>query len=114
LAQQPLGHELASQTHAPSLHAWPGEQAMHAAPLLPQAVAVSLAAGMQPLALQQPSQVEGSQRHAPFLHAWPGGQATHIEPLLPQAPALGVTQLPFLGSQQPWQLAGPHEHEWLF
>jgi hypothetical protein len=35
----------------------------------------------------------------------------HIEPLLPHAAAVGVTQVPLLASQQPWQLAEPHEHE---
>jgi hypothetical protein len=37
--QQPPGHELASQTHAPlPLHAWPVPQEPHAAPPVPHEV----------------------------------------------------------------------------
>jgi hypothetical protein len=32
-----------------------------------------------------------------------------VAPPVPQAVALGVTHEPLTGSQQPWQLAGPHE-----
>jgi hypothetical protein len=113
LLQQPLGQLLASHTQAPPWQLWPLGQAMQAAPLVPQAVAVSLEVGMQPSAVQQPSQVEGSQAHLPPTQASPAGQAMHMLPAEPQALGDGVTQLPLVGSQQPWQLAGPQEHEWV-
>jgi hypothetical protein len=84
---------------------------MQAAPPVPQAVPVSLDLGTQPEAEQQPSQVAGSQAQAPSTQAWPAGQAMHIDPLEPQAPAVGVMQTPVCGSQQPAQLAEPHEQE---
>jgi hypothetical protein len=69
LAQQPLGHEAASQTHSPFLHSCPMGQLTHAAPLAPQAVEVSLVTGTQPELLQQPLHELASQTHPPFLHS---------------------------------------------
>jgi hypothetical protein len=44
LSQQPLGHEVASQTHLPApLHRCPWAQAPHAAPPVPHAAWVSFA-----------------------------------------------------------------------
>jgi hypothetical protein len=109
--QQPLAQEAALQTQAPSAQAWPDGQAVQAEPLTPQALLLSLALGTQPEGEQQPSQVAGSQAHLPSTQAWPAGQAWHMDPLEPQEPAVGVMQTPVCGSQQPWQLAEPHEHE---
>ena len=65
--QQPLGHELALQTHWPVvvLHVWPALQAPHAAPAAPQELLDSEAYASQvPLDVQQPlGQEVASQTH---------------------------------------------------
>lgn len=109
--QQPDGHEVASQTHAPPTHRRPAAhatsvlphthapeeqvseapvQAMHAAPPVPHA---DVALAVQTLPAQQPvGQVIWSHTQAPALQRWPGPHAglapqTH-EPPMSQALAL--------------------------
>ncbi len=71
--QQPLGHEVASQTHCPvaSLHSWPVAHAPHVAPPVPHEPFDSLAyASHVPVTppLQQPlGQVLASQAHSPLV-----------------------------------------------
>ena len=102
LSQQPFGHELALQAHAPAVrsHICPAAQAAHWAPFLPQAALVAVM--HWPAALQQPEvQEPPPQEHDPALQVWPAAQATQSAPLVPQAAAVGgVTQLSLL-SQQP-------------
>ena len=69
--QQPLGHELALQTHWPDvvLHVWPVAHAPQAAPPAPHEVADSEAyASHVPLEVQHPLGHElASQTHCPVL-----------------------------------------------
>jgi hypothetical protein len=123
-AQHPVGHDAASQTHAPPTHACPAahgaplphrhspmaehpsafvaSHATHASPPKPHAVgdrALHVGPEQQPVAhiWVQPEQ-------APAVQVSPAGHAAHALPALPQAPALfpGWQLLP---AQQP----DPHE-----
>jgi hypothetical protein len=90
--QQPLGHELASQTHCPVdvLHSWPVPQAPQVAPFAPQEPLDSEAyASHVPLEVQHPLGHEvASHWQAPVLvlHSWPEGHTEHVAPLLPHDP----------------------------
>jgi hypothetical protein len=88
--QQPLGHEVASQTHWPVvlLHSWPAAHAPHAAPPLPHDVFDSDAYVSQaPLGppLQQPAgHVSASHVHVPFVVSQsPFPQTPHAAPPVP-------------------------------
>lgn len=95
-AQQPVGHEVASQTHTPAEQAWPAAQggpepqaqaplvqrsdfashAEHVAPPLPQAAALCPAVERQVLPLQQPFGHElALQTQVPPEQVWPAPQA---------------------------------------
>ncbi|HVT06463.1 MAG TPA: hypothetical protein VHO67_03355 [Polyangia bacterium] len=72
LLQQPLGHEVASQTQVPLVvsQRWPAPQATQAAPPAPQAAVV---AAMQWPDEQQPVvHVVELQEHCPAVHCSPG------------------------------------------
>ena len=84
-----------AEVQVPRLHPWPPGHAMHEAPLLPQAVAVS-PLRHEPLASTQPLH----EVQAPLTQVLPGGQVMHIEPLRPQRDVIGGVQLPF--EQQPF------------
>ena len=102
-AQQPLGHEVASQTHAPPWHRWPeGQvalapqphepsarqvlacealQAVHAPPSMPHWVADG---AVQVVPLQHPvRQLVALHSQVPLTHCWPGAHAA----LVPQRQA---------------------------
>jgi hypothetical protein len=89
--QQPLGHEVASQTHCPvALHSWPVPQAAQLAPPVPQDDADSEAYASQvPLVppLQQPfGHVRASHAQRPLVVSHRLlAQATQAAPPVPQA-----------------------------
>jgi type IV secretory pathway VirB10-like protein len=126
--QQPLGHEVASQTHCPPTHLCPSahaaplphwqppatqvsafiaSQALHGPPLAPQLATEGVA---QVVPLQQPlGQLVAQLEQAPFTQVSPAGQAMHAPPLVPQAVA--VPTLHTFPWQHPvGQLVGLHTH----
>ena len=117
--QQPLGHEIESQRHAPRLllHSSPVAQAEQAAPAVPQEMLVSELYGSHvPFGppLQQPLGHEvASQTHCPVL-VLQSSIAPHALQLAPPAPhdplfsLLSASHEPAL--QQPPHEAPPHEH----
>ncbi len=85
-SQQPLGHVVASHTHAPALHSWSAAHALHAAPLEPHCVFV---AAMHVLPVpQQPLHMLPPQLQAPFEQESPLAQPLHAPPPVPHAVAL--------------------------
>jgi hypothetical protein len=122
--QHPVGHDAASQTHAPPTHACPAahgaplphrhspavehpsafvaSQATHASPPTPHAVgdrALHVGPEQQPVA-----HIWVQPEHAPAVQVSPAGQLAHALPALPQAVSL------FPGSQLlPLQQPEPHE-----
>jgi hypothetical protein len=104
VVQQPVGHEVASQTHWPVvvLHSWPEGQLAHVAPLAPQEVLLSLDRDSQVPSLQQPEHPVPPHPHAPFAQACPAVHALHAAPLVPHSldncDAYGTHVLPL---QQP-------------
>jgi hypothetical protein len=112
--QQPLGHEVASQTHLPvlALHSWPDPQAAQATPALPQLALTSVVMQL-PLGSQQPLGHEvASQTHLPWeLHSWLAGHVAHVAPLDPHA-ALDVPPTHTeLALQQPLHETPPQPHD---
>ena len=108
-SQQPFGHDVALQTHAPlEEQAWPVAQPAHAAPPVPQVVVLGV--WHWPLESQQPFGHDVAlQTHAPCaLQVWLVPHATHWPPLAPHAVADAVTHWPFW--QQPEQLVVPQLH----
>jgi hypothetical protein len=96
--QQPLGHEVALQTHWPMpLHCWPAAQATHAVPPLPHEVFDSAENGSQVDPLQQPAQeLVPPHEHEPALQVSPEPQAAHATPPTPQRDEVcedGATQV---------------------
>jgi hypothetical protein len=87
--QQPLGHEVASQTHWPLLlsHSCPAPHAAHIAPPAPQEVFDSLPSGSHVVPLQQPLQAEPPQVHVPEEHSSPAAHAPHAAPPVPHVAA---------------------------
>jgi len=107
--QQPFGHEVALQTHAPcALHVWPVAHVAHAAPPTPQVDVADVR--HMPVESQQPFGHEVAlHTQAPCaLQAWFAAHATHCPPLAPHAVADAVMQVPF--AQQPLQLMLPQLH----
>ena len=100
-SQQPLGQELASQTHCPwVLHSCWLPQAVQVAPLAPQVVFEDVA--QEPFE-QHPRQLEPPQLQAPALQFCPNPQAPQAAPFEPQVLlfcAELATHLP-VESQQP-------------
>ena len=115
--QQPLGHDVASQTHCPELQRWPPAQAdpaphaqvpsapqwsarlashaAHAPPPLPHATSDGV---WQLAPWQQPApQEEASHTQAPFAHRCPDWQAgpppQRQVPITAQVSALAVSQI---------------------
>jgi hypothetical protein len=88
--QQPLGHEVASQTHADSLHSWPDGHATHAFPPIPHDVLVSLVGcshlKVEPLLAQHPGHDLPAHVHEPSEHASPFTHAPQAPPPVPHAP----------------------------
>lgn len=86
--QQPLGHEVASQTHWPLLlHSCPDEHAPHAAPPAAQDETDSLVSDSHVVPSQQPEQDDPPQVHAPLEHACPEPHAAHAPPPVPHCEA---------------------------
>jgi hypothetical protein len=87
--QQPLGHDVASQTHCPVLvlHSWPAEHAAHAAPPDPHEAFDSPDTGSHTEPLQQPEHEEPPQLHTPLTHACPEPHVLQAPPPVPQADA---------------------------
>jgi len=104
LSQQPLGQELASQTHCPcALHDCWLPQGVQVPPLSPQFVFEEVT---QAPFEQQPAQLEPPQLQAPPLHACPDAQVPQAAPFDPQALvfcAEVATQLPVESQQPPGQ-----------
>lgn len=122
-AQHPVGHELASHTHAPPTHAWPAlhetpaphahvpsaahrserrSHAAHATPPAPHALAVVEVTQLAPE--QQPAHVTALQpAHTPPTHASVPGQVAHAAPPAPH-PSVAVPGMHVVPLQQP-----PHE-----
>jgi hypothetical protein len=100
-SQQPLGQELASQTHCPcALHSCWLPQAVQLAPLAPQAVFEDVT---QAPSEQHPVQLAPPQLQAPALQLCPEPQAPQAAPFVPQVLvfcAEVATHLP-VESQQP-------------
>jgi hypothetical protein len=86
--QQPLGHEVASQTHCPValLHSWPDGHAAQVAPLEPQEVLDSPESGSHALPLQQPAHAPPPQLHTPLEQVSPVPQALQAAPPVPHWP----------------------------
>lgn len=87
--QQPLGHDVASQTHAPLvvLHSWPVPHALQAAPPVPQELFDSEpSASHVPPAVQQPLQDEPPQVQVPDEHDCPDAHAEQAAPPVPHVP----------------------------
>jgi hypothetical protein len=87
-AQQPFGHEVASQTQAdaPLEHSCPEAHAAQAAPAAPQELFDSEPYGTHVVPLQHPFGHDvASQTHWPVLvlHSWPVEQAAHAVPPAP-------------------------------
>jgi hypothetical protein len=91
--QQPLGHEVESQTHAPvPSHSRPDTHALHAAPALPHDVLLSLEGCSQvPLAVQQPGHDVPAHVHAPAAHASPLPHAAQAAPPRPHSVPVCMT-----------------------
>jgi hypothetical protein len=85
--QQPVGHDAASQTHAPALHSWPAPHAEQLAPLLPHEPFDSLASASHDEPLQQPAHEPPPQLHAPLEQVSPAPHALHVAPAVPHWPA---------------------------
>lgn len=86
--QQPVGHEVASQTHCPVvvLHSRPVGHAAHVAPPLPHEPFDSPeGASHVPPAVQQPLQVVPLHVHAPSVHACPEPQEPQAAPAVPHS-----------------------------
>jgi hypothetical protein len=85
--QQPIGHEVASQTHCPvGLHSWPFPQATQAAPALPHEVFDSPENGSHVVPLQQPAhEAVLPHEHWPALHESPEPHAAQALPPMPQS-----------------------------
>lgn len=86
--QQPLGHEVASQTHCPVvlLHSWPVGHIAQVAPFEPHDVFDSPDSGSHVLPLQQPAQdPPPPQLHTPFVHASPLPHPAHAAPPVPHS-----------------------------
>jgi hypothetical protein len=114
--QQPVGHEVASQTHRPPTHRWPPahaspgpqpqpplahesarwmlqeEQAPPIAPQLESDIALQVWPTQHP-----PGQDVASQTHAPPRHRWPVPQGTPAphwqKPVAPHSPAFAGSQV---------------------
>jgi hypothetical protein len=85
--QQPLGHEVASQTHCPVvlLHSWPDGHAAHVAPLAPHEVFDSLESASHVPPVQHPAHDAPPHAHAPVTHACPELHALHDAPPVPHS-----------------------------
>jgi hypothetical protein len=84
LAQQPSGHDVASQAQCPVLvHSWPAGHAAQTAPPAPHESFDSADSGSQPPALQQPAHAVPPHAHIPFEHAPPAPQEPHAAPPVP-------------------------------
>jgi hypothetical protein len=83
--QQPLGHELASQTHCPVVlsHSCPVGHAAQIAPPAPHDPVDSLDSCSHVLPLQQPAHAPPPQVQAPFEHVSPVPHALHAAPPVP-------------------------------
>jgi hypothetical protein len=82
---------------------------VHIAPPVPHEVLVSLPSAMHAPPAQQPVHLLASQTQAPATQLCPAAHAAQVAPPCPHAWLDAVTHEPLVGSQQPWQLAGPHE-----
>jgi hypothetical protein len=122
-SQQPLGHEVASQTHRPPAQRWPpaqaapapqrqlpswphksdlpGSQVAHAAPPFPQ-LASERALHVVP-SQQPPAHEVASQTHAPFMQRWPSWQGGPP----PQRQAPVTEQVSAVAGSQLLQAAAP-------
>ncbi len=114
--QQPLGHEIASQTHRPlPLHSCPAAHAPHAAPPVPQELLDSDTYGsLVPLPVQQPPGHEvASQTHSPLpLHSRPVAHARHAVPDAPHEVFDSLASCSHVPPivQQPGHDVPPHVH----
>jgi hypothetical protein len=98
-SQQPLAHEVASQTQEPALQRRPAPQAMQSAPPVPHEALLCEAAGTHTLPAQQPSGHEVAlQTQEPLSHAWPAAHAPQAAPPAPHTvglwPEAGTQVLP--------------------
>jgi hypothetical protein len=104
LSQQPLGQELASQTHCPcALHSCWLPQVVQVAPLAPQVVFDEVT---QAPFEQQPPQLPPPQLQAPALQLCPEPQVPQAAPFEPQVVlfcAEVATHLPVASQQPPEQ-----------
>ena len=102
--QQPLGHEVASHTHAPLdvSHSWPAGHATQATPLLPHVELFSLPVGSHVVPLQHPAHEAPPQLHAPSVHACPELHGVQAAPPVPHSEELCDTKVTHvLPLQQP-------------
>jgi hypothetical protein len=114
-AQQPFGHDVASQTQLPvdGLHSCPAAQAAQLAPPVPHEAFDSDAHGTHVFPRQQPFGHEvASQTHWPVpLHSWPDVHAPQVAPPAPHEALVslcsGSHAVPL---QHPAQDAPPHVH----
>jgi hypothetical protein len=82
--QQPLGHDVASQTHCPlPLQSWPDAHVRQAAPAAPHEALLSLASGSHVAPLQHPVQDAPPHVQAPLVQACPDPQGLHAAPPVP-------------------------------
>ncbi len=88
--QQPLGHELASQTQAPVavLHSWPIAHALQLAPLAPHEPLLSPDSGSHVEPEQQPAHELPPHVHMPSSQSSPLAHEEQAAPPVPHAPLL--------------------------
>ena len=125
--QQPVGHDVASQTHAAFTHRWPAAQAApvvpqtqlpvaeqesavagqlrHVAPIEPQVEAVCEVQTF-PAPQQPPAQDAAVQEQLPAVHCWPSAQAA----LVPHRQVPELEQLSACNAVQAEQLAPAPPH----
>jgi hypothetical protein len=114
--QQPVGQDVASQTHCPVLllHSWPEAHAEQLAPPAPHKVFDSDPYGSHVLPLQQPfGQDDALHTHWPVLvlHCWPEAHPVQLAPPTPHMELLSLESGSHVDPlQQPAQDDPPHVH----
>lgn len=88
--QQPLGQDVASQTHCPLavLHSWPTAHALQVAPLAPQEPFDSPDSGSQVMPLQQPVHEAPPHEQSPIVQSSPDPHVPQVAPPVPHADTL--------------------------
>jgi len=107
--QQPVGHDVPSQTHCPLvLHSWPEGHAPHITPPAPQDELDSLVGSSHvSLAVQHPGHDSPAHVQAPFVHPSPTWHMPQAPPPMPHS----VPDWAAMSTHVPSELQQPPEHE---